>query len=201
MNEITDPEWAEILESFGARLLEGVHTSMPGIVRSYDEATQLAEIQPAIRWRDKDIPPLKDVPIAHPSGGGYALTFPLAAGDAVQLVFEEVDSALWHESETVSDPATLRRHGWSAWAVPVRRPKTQAPFEAGKWVLSKGSMRVAVDASLVSLAGGLAFLARADILATYLSSLETALNGLSPGSGTALAALRTNLATTKVKAT
>lgn len=80
------------IEGFQSRLW----TSMPGIIVSYDAATQSASVQPAIQgrqrmpdltWKFVDLPVLPDVPVQFPNGGGFTLTFPVQPGDECELHF------------------------------------------------------------------------------------------------------------------
>ena len=75
-------------------LLKRVNTCLPAIVRSYDPATRRAMVEPALPLVGKDgtllnRAPVPNVPVVWPSGGGYTLTFPLAAGDPVLLVYAQ----------------------------------------------------------------------------------------------------------------
>lgn len=215
---IGEPSWETVLTDFGSKIESGIHTSMPGIVRAYDAATQTVEVQVALRVAGKALPVLQDVPVAFPAGGGFGVTFPLVAGDGVELVFEEFDSANYRDTGTLSDPNTLRKFGLSAWAVPVRRPTAPLPVEAGALVISKGATRVVLDSASVHLGAstGDVPVALATQLTAYLSALETALTAvtgavLAPGGGPAVqaawaaftataAVLRAPIPATKVKA-
>ncbi len=66
---IGEPSWETVLTDFGAKVEQGIHTSLPGIVKSYDEASQTAEVQVALRVDGKELPILSDVPVAFPAGG------------------------------------------------------------------------------------------------------------------------------------
>lgn len=82
--------------------LVDAHTSGPGRIKSFDAANQTAVVEPAIEkfFRGqgfKPLPPLMDVPVQFPRGGGFVLTFPVAAGDECLLVFAERAIDHWHE--------------------------------------------------------------------------------------------------------
>ena len=82
------PRWLE------GELVGKYHTALPGIVREYDGETKRARVQPAISLLEEDgglvdRALLLDVPVVHPAGGGYVVHLPIAAGDAVMLVFSE----------------------------------------------------------------------------------------------------------------
>ena len=88
--------WAEPVEALRAAL-DGrqaeMWTALPGIVQSFDPAAMTVSVQPAVAGRisdeagkaaSVDLPILPDVPVVFPGGGGFALTFPVAAGDEWQ---------------------------------------------------------------------------------------------------------------------
>jgi len=76
------------------RELMDVHTALPGIVDTYDAASRRARVTPAIRillddGSLLDRPPVPDVPVLFPAGGGLSLTFPLQRGDPVLMIFSQ----------------------------------------------------------------------------------------------------------------
>lgn len=115
---------SNIKQGIESRLKE-LHTSMPGIVESFDAENQLATIQPAIRrifiTRDgdkeilvpSDLPILINVPVIFPRGGGFSLTFPVTKGDECLLVFCERSIDNWHETGKVKVPGAKRFHSLS----------------------------------------------------------------------------------------
>jgi hypothetical protein len=116
-------DWAETIRGAIARSLDGVHTSIPAKVKSYDAALQQVAVEPVI----KGMPAMQDVPVAWPRGGGFFVHLPLAAGDHVLLVFCEQDFSPWRLSGNAMAPAILRRHGLFSYAVPGASP-TIAPL-------------------------------------------------------------------------
>lgn len=114
-----------VLESFAVDL----HVSLPGKVRSYDAATQTAEIEiqvrrviPAAEDTDEDTveayPILPSVPVLWPrvQGAGF-LHMKLAAGATVLVLFSEADLGQWRATGEVSDPGLSTRHGLSGGVV------------------------------------------------------------------------------------
>jgi len=105
--------------------LKDLHTSTPGIIVSFDAATQLATVQPAIKrifvTRDEDreilvpsdLPILIHVPVIFPRGGGFSLTFPVKKGDECLLVFCERSIDNWHKTGKVKEPTARRFHSLS----------------------------------------------------------------------------------------
>jgi len=135
-------------------------------VKSYDAATQTAEVVPVVRsaapnldgsTTPEDLPVIPNVPVAWPRAGGYYLHFPLTVGDHVLLVFSEAAIAQWRGSGETSDPGDLSRHDLSyPFAIPGIAPDAQAfadapESEAVIGVGSGGSLRVSESAM-----GGLA---------------------------------------------
>lgn len=115
---------SNIKQGIDARIKD-LHTSMPGIIESFDAGTQLASVQPAIRRifvsRDgdketlvpSDLPILINVPVIFPRGGGFSLTFPVVKGDECLLTFCERSIDNWHETGEVKKPGARRFHSLS----------------------------------------------------------------------------------------
>jgi hypothetical protein len=91
-------------EHITSRLMR-VHTCTPGVIVSFDSTAQTVVAKPLIQsvWitppdqlPDPNKPPVAltlpqclDVPVFFPAGGGWWLTFPIAAGDECILCFSE----------------------------------------------------------------------------------------------------------------
>lgn len=98
--------------------LKDLHTCLPGIIASFDPATQTAQVQPAIKriFTERgavNLPLCVDVPVAFPGGGGFFLTFPVAAGDECLLMFSERAIDRWHVAGGTQEPAEYRLHDLS----------------------------------------------------------------------------------------
>lgn len=100
-------------------LLNVTHTTFPGVVLSYDYATQKATIQPSIRkvYQTKDeqgnnivqdMPILNSVPVSFPRAGSASFSFPVNPGDRVLVMCCERSLDQWIESSeqqvTPQDP-------------------------------------------------------------------------------------------------
>lgn len=100
------------LETFFDTFRRSLHTAYPGSIVSYDPDTKTCSVK--IHYSDfyqaegaepirEDWPPLEDVPVLFPRGGGWAITFPLAADDPVLVVFCERSLDEWAASDGKSD--------------------------------------------------------------------------------------------------
>lgn len=115
---------SNIKQGVESRLKE-LHTSIPGIIETFNAEKQLASIQPAIkrifvtRNGDKeilvpsDLPILINVPIIFPRGGGFSLTFPVKKGDECLLTFCERSIDRWHNTGKIEVPGARRFHSLS----------------------------------------------------------------------------------------
>lgn len=112
------PSFNEVLKN---AIINGVaehHTSMPGRVESYDEATQMVDVQPLVQQRilleDGTIElvtyaVLKSVPLMFPGANGFRMTFPVVKGDEVELTFSECSLEVWKANGGIVDPKDSRR--------------------------------------------------------------------------------------------
>jgi hypothetical protein len=100
----------------------GVYTALPGIVQSFDASAGTCTIQPALMAKVSNadgstswaqLPLLVDVPVYFPSGGGFTLTFPVAANDEALIVFSSRCIDNWWQASGVQQQAELRMHDLS----------------------------------------------------------------------------------------
>lgn len=112
-----------------------IWTATPAIVQAVNLAAQTLSVQPAIQGtlsnpdgttQTVNLPLLVDVPIVWPRAGGFALTFPIAVGDEVLVVFGARCIDSWWQSGGVGAPAEARMHDLSdgfAILAPTSQPK------------------------------------------------------------------------------
>ena len=105
------------------RALSRINTSIPGVVESFDGATQTATVLPAIRMKVQvdgvtsylDLPPIVNAPCIFPfaSTAGFALTLPVRAGDPCIILFSQRAIDNWVQYGGVQNPeegAGIRHH-------------------------------------------------------------------------------------------
>lgn len=108
-----------------------IWSAIPGIITKVDLTKMTVEVQPAIQGSvtDQDgrvqfvnLPILADVPIVFPSAGGFSITFPIAIGDEVLVVFSSRCIDQWWQSGGIQKPMEARMHDLSdGFAIPGPR--------------------------------------------------------------------------------
>lgn len=98
--------------------LRDLHTAIPARVVNFDPAAQTATIEIMIQKlmdddKGENFPPLFDVPVSFPRGGGFAFTFPLHKGDEGIAIFSERCIDGWWEKGSHSIPLDFRLHDLS----------------------------------------------------------------------------------------
>lgn len=119
--------------------IKNLHTTLPGIIVSFDPAKQTAQVQPAIKrifieQGAVNLPVCVDVPVVFPGGGGYFLTFPVSPGDECVLMFSERCIDYWYEYGETQPPAEYRLHDLSDGIAIVglnSQPRAIAGFNMG----------------------------------------------------------------------
>ena len=89
-----------VINGYTKHALMNTRTSFPGIIESFDEATQTAAVQPALKATMGNgdtvtLPKLIDVPLLFPRAGGFSITFPVKAGDEVLITCCDRDFSAW----------------------------------------------------------------------------------------------------------
>lgn len=150
------------------QLENNLRVAAPGIILSFDPAEQTVSVQIAIREKrlmedgsEKwiDIPQLVDVPVVFPRAGGYALTFPVKAGDECLVVFGDACMDAWWQSGGVQNQIDCRRHDLSdGYAIlgPWSQPRTIPNYSTDSVQLrtEDGSAYVEIAGSTINIVGG-----------------------------------------------
>lgn len=99
-----------------------IWTALPAVLKDFNsgkvtcsaQATLQAQIrQPDGTWVDTALPLCVDCPVMFPGGGGFVLTFPLAAGNEGLLIFASRCIDSWWVSGGIQKQAELRMHDLS----------------------------------------------------------------------------------------
>ena len=112
------------LEALSAK----IRCASPAIVQSVDLERQtcsaLLAIQGKTEGQYNNMPLLVDVPIVYPKAGGYALTFPVKAGDECLIVFSDRCIDAWWQNGGALPPIDDRIHDLSD-AIAIFGPTSQ----------------------------------------------------------------------------
>ena len=91
-------------------ILRSGHTSVVGSIVKYDPNKRTVDVQPMVRGKTKENPPLlMDVPVWFPG----SFTYNVNVGDECLVVFADNCIDAWWQSGTVSSPITARSHDMS----------------------------------------------------------------------------------------
>ena len=108
MNHDHFDESGQLLQSWKEEIMSSIHCALPGTVVSFDEESQTAVIQPAVKSSSGiELPLLRDVPVFMP------VPFEVHEGDACLLVFADRDIDAWFETGEAEVPPSGRMHSLS----------------------------------------------------------------------------------------
>ncbi|TZE83531.1 Gp138 family membrane-puncturing spike protein [Calorimonas adulescens] len=157
----------EFTEQIGRTIeefLSGVHTAMPGEIKSFDSATCTAVVLPKGQFRSPDgrvfnYPVISGVPVVLIQGGGQDATiaFPIKEGDGCLLIICEQALDYWrYGGET---QAELRHDLTNAVAIPGLFAKPNAAVKEAidndAIVIKKGDSKITLSQSGIAIRGDL----------------------------------------------
>lgn len=157
-----DAEEAVRIRELIDRVLAGMNTCIPGTIESFDDATQTVSVQPAIQKRTVidgqesflDPPKLTNVPLVFNFGAtaGFALTFPVNAGDPCLIFFAQRAIDNWHDHGGLQPPeeASGSRHHSMTDAFVILAP-SPIPDVLGSWESSGIEIRNRAHDSMVTV--------------------------------------------------
>jgi hypothetical protein len=166
--------------------LTDLHVATPGIVQSYDSATQTADIVMGVqrqlpddhgRLQTEEMPVLPDVPVLFPRSASFALTFPLAPGDAGLVVFCDRNIGQWRAKGSQMPAADAEMMGLSGPVfIPGLFPDAKAwpPPSSSDAVLShRTGAKLAVSSTKVTASNGgtVDYVALANLVKTELNRI------------------------------
>ena len=108
MNHDHFDESGQLLQTWKEEIMSSIHCALPGTVVSFDEESQTAVIQPAVKSSSGiELPLLPDVPVFMP------VPFEVHEGDACLVVFADRDIDAWFETGGTEVPPSGRMHSLS----------------------------------------------------------------------------------------
>ncbi len=185
---------AELLRLAQESRAGDIWTCFPATVQAYTASpAPVADLVPVVQrpltsaaddsLDFEQLPVLPDVPILFPQGSGglYAITWPLAAGDGVLVLVSTYSFAEWYATGKSSTPTDIRPHHLAnCVAIPGFAPSTAAPASA-----QQGALVLTAPTVLLGGMGASDFVALAskcdknfsDIASTLASALIAPPNG------------------------
>ena len=119
----SNPSLYAILEAVKREILKDCNCAKVGVIQSFDATkqevvvqvafTQVTSIAPDGTQTLAAYPLLLNVPVIFPAGGGFTLTFPIAAGDECLVVFNDRQIDNWLVSGPGLPPTVGRVHDLS----------------------------------------------------------------------------------------
>jgi len=173
-----EPSEPEVLRQATKAGLATVWTSLPGKVVSFNPATKTAVVEVAVHDGDPP-PPIPDVPVKFPGGGGYRLVWLLEPGDEVTLIFYGLDPSRFRASGEVSEANIRRRHGLYPIALPGSESEALVDYQAATVGLhlgkDDGTVEIVVGATQIKLGstGATHGVCKGDIADSNFSALRT----------------------------
>ncbi len=169
----------EVIKAMVSAGIARVHTSLPASVVSYNPALQTISAQISVMGTYTDdsgitipyaFPVLSNVPVVWPQATGFSLTFPLTAGDPVELVFNERSTDEWRSTgAAINQAQDVRRFDLSdAYAIPGGRGFVPAAGVGLGAVLQGNPVQLGSSAAVD-------FVALSSLVATELQRLWTAI--------------------------
>jgi hypothetical protein len=141
-----NPTLAELLTEAIESRIALVHTALPGIIQSYDPATQLADVTPSIKKKYrtgevKELPKLSKVPVMFARTSTSFLHFEPKKDDPCLLIFCERSLDIWRSKGGTVDPKDARKHDLSdAVAILGLRPDGDKIVPDGTVELREGEL-------------------------------------------------------------
>ena len=172
------PSLSAVLNTAMRERLRAVRVALPARVESYDATTQQIVAQPLVmegyidetgdRLADR-LPAIAGVPVVFPGAGGFRVTFPIAIGDTVLLVFASSSIDRWLALGGEVDPADDRRHALSdAIAIPGLRDFAHALGNAPSSTMSigkDGGPTIEISGTDVQIGGSNNLVTKAEFMA------------------------------------
>ncbi len=113
------PELAEIIaDAIDDRLID-LHTSLPGVIQTYDETTQTATIEIQLQrllekadgtLTGETLPVIQNVPVWSYRTAKFFLSLPIEPGDTGDIIFSEASIGQWRAVDGIAAPDDVGRH-------------------------------------------------------------------------------------------
>lgn len=205
------PEISEVIRRHIESGQVDSYSAMPARVERYDAAKQQADCKPVVKRNYVDeagddqveqLPVVPCVPVLFPGGGPFRITFPLAKGDLVLLVFSQLPLDAWVAGDGSEVDPEVRAGPADAIAIPILKtfgaPWQSAPTDHATMGADQGvQLHLRSDVIVAGDEAGADFVALSqkviddlNAIKTHFTALEAILTGTvinEPGNGVASA--------------
>lgn len=205
----TVPKFPDVMDNFKKSIFYSLYCHLPGAIVSFDRATGLAVVQPALKqviptyaapndFTTAPYPKLIDVPIFTLQGGGGSVGADPVPGDPCLIVVMDRNMDAWLQGGGQQAPLSGRAHDLSDCFAfvgfnPLNAPLASARL-AGECGIADAAAKVVVKNGLVDVSNGPLPANKLGGILTTLFAALAADPGLSGPSHTALALANTQLA-------
>jgi len=113
--DYSTPDTEDVIQDYIDAALMESNTCLPGVVKSYDSATQTCTVTPAMKRTTvggevSARADIEDVPVVFPRSGTSGMSFPISSGDSVLLVFSQRSLDDWVDNGGVVELTDFRVH-------------------------------------------------------------------------------------------
>ena len=182
-----NPEPEELVAAAIASAALNLRVAGIGIVKSYDAAKQVCDVQPAVKRPIETVEGdlvqepesiVQNVMVAHFGSAALSSHMTCAAGDAVLLVYLDYAPTLWRKRGGVADAPHTHKNATPI-AIPFYRPSGGPGDDTDDSIGVPGGTRVRFEGGVVRVGATVdplaEFVAQATKVATELNAIRTAL--------------------------
>ena len=192
----------EIFQKLHASINDDHRKCLPAVITNVNSGRNTVDVAISVQnpLLDDDgnvtfetLPPICDVPLATPRGGGFIVHMPVAVGDSVMLVFSDLCTDTWRASDGPGAvaPGFIGKHtAASAFAFPCVAPDAQAPTQPASTptdlVIGKDNSDAQIHITPTDISLGRnpsGYVAMSNLVATELGKIATAFASFNPGTG------------------
>lgn len=142
------------------KMMQGVDGMLPAVVLAYDRKRNVATVRPLVQVKttageNVQRAQVAEVPVLALGAGGFAITWPVRAGDLGWIEASDRDISLYLQAQDEAPPNTLRMHSFEdARFIPdAMRQYTIAGEDADRLTIQSldSSTRIAIGAGIVKI--------------------------------------------------
>lgn len=199
MSDSVDKSFEDVLKLYGDRSNEKILGDIPAKVLKYDPATQTVEVLPLIGVVKngvlRPVTILQQVQVRWPAGSTWSVAGDLVAGDFGWVVPAGGDISAWKMQGTEQDPTALPRKAkpsdvrFEPGSQPISTPLPSTAWKIGSLVIKAASLLLGDSSATLAAARHTDPVTFDNAMLTWMSQVETFINGIAPGTVAPLSSL------------